>query len=164
MESRCHRGSGRVSVGGVHGVGRRYPGVPVFKQLLSRSELAGNANPVVRVLHKAAPRRMTGQEAPGMSWSTVVASLRLNDGTVPRAQGQMCGQHVVAPSGIPTFAGPRLSLLRCASWDELRWSPQDGVKADPGSDGPVGVAAVPCGEPEPLMSFCCEGQRCSSKT
>ena len=31
-ESRCHRGSGRVSVGGVHGVGRRYPEVPVFKQ------------------------------------------------------------------------------------------------------------------------------------
>ena len=40
VESRCHRGSGRVSVGGVHGVGRRYPGVPVFKKLLSRSELA----------------------------------------------------------------------------------------------------------------------------
>ena len=27
VESRCHRGSGRVSVGGVHGVGRRYPEV-----------------------------------------------------------------------------------------------------------------------------------------
>ena len=40
MESRCHRGSGRVSVGGVHGVGRRYPGVPVFKKVLSRSKLA----------------------------------------------------------------------------------------------------------------------------
>ena len=25
---------------GVHGVGGRYPGVPVFKQVLSRSELA----------------------------------------------------------------------------------------------------------------------------
>ena len=57
----------------------------------------GDANPVVRVLHKAAPRKMTGQGAPGMSWSTLVASLRLH-GTVPRAQGQLCGQHVVAAS------------------------------------------------------------------
>ena len=116
-ESRCHRGSGRVSVGGVHGVGRRYPGVPVFKQVLSRSELAiiGDAHPVVRILHKAALRKMTGQGAPGMSWSTVFASLRLHDGTVPRAQGQQCGQHVVAASGIRSFGGPRLSLMRHAS-------------------------------------------------
>ena len=48
VESRCHRGSGRVSVGGVHGVGRRYPGV------LSST--------------KAAPRRMTRQ---GGSWHVV---------------------------------------------------------------------------------------------
>ena len=40
MESRCGQGSGRVSVGSVHGVGLRYPGVPAFRQLLSRSELA----------------------------------------------------------------------------------------------------------------------------
>ena len=43
----------------------------------------GHANPVVRVLDKAVPRRMTGPAAPGMSWSTVVASLRLHDGTIP---------------------------------------------------------------------------------
>ena len=106
---------------------------------------------MVRVLHKAAPRKMTGQGAPGMSWLTVVTSLRLHDGTVPRAQGQLCGQHVVAASGIPSFAGPRLSLLRRASRDERRWSHQDGVKADSGIDGPVGVAAELCREPEPLM-------------
>ena len=108
---------------------------------------------MVRVLHLAAPRRMTGQEAPGISWSTVVASLRLHDGTVPRAQGQLCGQHAVAVSGIPSFAGPRLSLLRRASWDERRWSRQDGVNADSGFDGPVGVAAVLCRGPEPLMPW-----------
>ena len=108
---------------------------------------------MVGVLLKAAPRRMTGQGAPGMSWSTVFASLRLHDGTVPRAQGQLCGQHVVAASGIPSFAGPRTSLLRRASWDERRWSHQDGVKVDSGFDGPVGVAAVLCREPEPLMPW-----------
>ena len=91
--------------------------------------------------------------APGMSWSTVVASLRLDDGTVPRAQGKLCGQHVVAAPGILSFAGPRLSLLRRGSWDERRWSRQDGVKADSGFDGPVGVAAVLCGEPESLMPW-----------
>ena len=32
IKSRVRRGSARVSVGGVHGVGRRYPEVPVFKQ------------------------------------------------------------------------------------------------------------------------------------
>ena len=108
---------------------------------------------MVCVLHKAAPRKMTGQGAPGMSWSTVVASLRLHDGTVPRAQGQLCGQHVVAASGIPSFAGPRLSLVRRASWDERRWNRQDEVKADSGFDGAVGVAAVLCREPEPLMPW-----------
>ena len=113
----------------------------------------GDANPVVRVLHKAAPRWMTGQGAPGMSWSKVVASLRLHDGTVPRAQGQLCGKHVVAASGITSFAGPRLSVLRHASWDERRWSRQDGGEADAGCDGPVGVAAVLCREPEPLMPW-----------
>ena len=97
--------------------------------------------------------KRSGQVAPGMSWSTVVASLRLHDGTAPRAQGQLCGQHVVAASGIPSFAGPRLSLLRRASWDERRWSRQDGVNADSGFDGPVGVAAVLCREPEPLMPW-----------
>ena len=60
----------------------------------------GDANPVVRVLLKAAPREMTGQGAPGMSWSTVVANLRLHDGTVPRAQGQLCGHHDVAASDV----------------------------------------------------------------
>ena len=35
----------------------------------------GYANPVVRVLHNAASRKMTGQGTPGMSWSTVVVSL-----------------------------------------------------------------------------------------
>ena len=90
----------------------------------------GDANPVVRVLHLAAPRRMTGQEAPGISWSTVVTSLHLHDGTIPRPQGQLCGQHVVAASGIPSLSGPRLSLLKRASWDERGWSRQDGVKAD----------------------------------
>ena len=79
---------------------------------------------MIRVLHKAAPKRMTGQGALGMSWSTVVASLRLHDGAVPRAQGQLCGQHVVAASGIPSFSGPRLSLLRRASWDERERSRQ----------------------------------------
>ena len=113
----------------------------------------GDANPVVRVLLKAAPRKMTGQEAPGMSWSTLVASLRLHDGTVPRAQGQLCDQHVVAASRIPSFTSPRLSLLRRASWDERRWSRQDGVKADSGFDGPEDVAAVLCREPEPLMPW-----------
>ena len=108
---------------------------------------------MVRVLHKAAPRKMTGQGAPGMSWSTVVASLRLHDGTVPRAQGQLCGQHVVAASGIPSLAGPRLSLLGRASWDERRWSRQDGVKADSGFDGLVRVAAMLCREQEPLMPW-----------
>ena len=108
---------------------------------------------MVRVLQKAAPRRMTGKGAPGMSWSTVVASLRIHHGTVPRAQGQLCGQHVVAASGTPSFAGPRLSLLRRASWDERRWSRQDGVKGDSGFDGPVGVATVLCREPEPLMPW-----------
>ena len=49
---------------------------------------------MVRVLHKAAPRWMRGEGAPGMSWSTVVASLRLYDWTVPRVHGQLCGQHV----------------------------------------------------------------------
>ena len=88
-----------------------------------------------------------------MSWSTVVASLRLHDGTVSRAQGQLCRQHVVVASGIPSFAGPTLSLLRSASWDERQWSRQDGVKADSGFDGPVGFAAVLCREPEPLMPF-----------
>ena len=88
-----------------------------------------------------------------MAWSTVVASLRLYDWTVPRAHGQLCGQHVVAASGIPSVAGPRLSLLRRASWDEHRWSRQDGVKANPGFDGPVGVAAVLCREAEPLMPW-----------
>ena len=69
------------------------------------------------------------------------------------AQGQLCGQHIVAASGIPSFAGPRLSLLMRASWDERRWSRQDGVKADSGFDGPVGVAAVLFREPEPLMPW-----------
>ena len=113
----------------------------------------GDANPVVRVPHKLAPRKMTGQGAPGMSWSTVVASLSLHDGTVPRAQGHLCGQHVVAASGIPAFAGPRLLMLRRASWDERRWSHQDGVKADSGFDGPVGVAAVLYRGSEPLMPW-----------
>ena len=107
---------------------------------------------MVRVLNKAAPRWITGQGAPGMSWSTVVASIR-HDGTVPRAQGQLCGQHVLAASGIPSCAGPRLSLLRRASWDERRRSRQDGVKADLGFDGPVGVVAVLSREPEPLMPW-----------
>ena len=106
---------------------------------------------MVRVLNKAAPRWITGQGAPGMSWSTVVASLRLHDGTGPRAQGQLCDLNGVASSGIPSFAGPTLSLLRRGSWDERRWSRQYGVKADSGFDAPVGVAAVLCREPEPLM-------------
>ena len=105
---------------------------------------------MVRILHKAAPRWMTGQGTPGMSSSTVVASLRLHDGTVLRAQGQLCGQLVLAVSGIQSFAGLRLSLLRRASWNEGQWSRQDGVKADRGFDGPVGVAAVLCREPERL--------------
>ena len=37
--------------------------------------------------------KRSGQVAPGMSWSTVVASLRRYGGTVPRAQGQLCCQH-----------------------------------------------------------------------
>ena len=84
---------------------------------------------MVRVLHKAAPRRITEQEAPGISWSTVVASLRLYDGTVSRAHAKLCGQHVVTASGIPSFTGPRLSLLRHASLDERGWSRQDGLGA-----------------------------------
>ena len=53
----------------------------------ARVNSLGDANHVVRVLHKVAPMWLTGQGAPGMSWSTVVASRRLHDGTVPRAQG-----------------------------------------------------------------------------
>ena len=49
----------------------------------ARVNSLGDANFVIRDLHKAAPRRMTGPAAPGMSWSTVVASLRLHDGTIP---------------------------------------------------------------------------------
>ena len=109
-ECRCHRGSGRVSVGGVHGVGRRYPGVPVFNQLLSRNELARRCQTCWSESSHLAKR--PGQVAPGMSWSTLVASLRLHDGTVPRAQGQLCGQHIVAALGIPSFAGPRLVTVK----------------------------------------------------
>ena len=106
----------------------------------------GDVNPVVRVLHKAEPGGMTGPGAPGMSWSTVVASLRLHDGTVPRAQGQLCSQHVVAASGVQSFVGPRLSLFRRASLEERRWGRQDGGKADSGCDGPVFIAAGVCME------------------
>ena len=105
---------------------------------------------MVRIVHKVVPRRMSGREAPDMSRSTVVASLRRHDGTVSRAQGQLCGQLVLAVSGIQSFAGLRLSLLRRASWNEGQWRRQDGVKADRGFDGPVGVAAVLCREPERL--------------
>ena len=34
--------------------------------------------------------------------------------------------------------------FRRASWDERRWSRQDGVTVDSGFDGPGGVAAVLC--------------------
>ena len=153
MESRCHRGSGRVSVGGVHGVGRRYPGAPVLKQLLSRSELARRCQSCGPCPPKGGAEVDDGTGTPGMSWSTVVASRRHHDGTVPRAQGQLCSQHVAAASGIPSFAGPRLSLLRRASCDERRSSRQVRVKADSGCDGPVGVAVVLCREPEPLMPW-----------
>ena len=153
MEPRCHRGPERVSLGGVHGVERRYPEVPVFKQLCSRSEIARRCQSCGPCTPQAAPRWITGQWASGMSWSTVVVSRRLHDGTVPRAQGQLCGQHVVPASGIPSVAGPRLSLLRRASWDERRWGRQDGGKADSGCDGPVGGTTVLCREPEPLMPW-----------
>ena len=79
---------------------------------------------MIRVLHIAAPKRMTGQEAPGMSGSVVVSSLRLHDGTVPRTQGELCGQHVMAASGISLFVGSRLSMLRRTYWDERRLSRQ----------------------------------------
>ena len=80
MESRCHRGSGRVSVGGVHGVGRRYPGVPVFKQLLSSSELARRCQtcgPRPRILRSGRGR---GPDCPSSSriavWSARCGSVR----------------------------------------------------------------------------------------
>ena len=37
----------------------------------------------------------------------------------------------------PSFVGPRLSLLKRASWDEHRWSRHDGGKADSGCSSVV---------------------------
>ena len=40
-----------------------------------------------------------------------------------------CVVSTVAAAGIPLVTGPRLSLLRRASWDERGWSRHDEVEA-----------------------------------
>ena len=63
-----------------------------------------------------------------------------------------CVVGTAAAAGIPSFAGPMLSLMVRTSCDARGWSRQESVGAGSGCDGPGSEAGGPCCSPEPLVA------------
>ena len=75
----------------------------LFQAVIERVNSLGDANTLVaRILHKAAPRRMTGQGAPGMSWSTMYASLPFSWRDCASSSGAAVRSALVAAAGVPS--------------------------------------------------------------
>ena len=151
MESRCHRSSGRFSVRGVHGVERRYPGIPVFKQLLSTSELARRCQSRGPCPPKGGTEEDDGTTGllacPGRRRSRVFVfmtglSLELRDSCVVSTLWQRPGCRRSRVQGC--FEARVLGRARVQP---------PMVKAHSGFDGPVGVAAMLCRELKTLMPW-----------
>ena len=84
-------------MGGVHGVGRRYPGAPVFRQLLSRSELAR------RCQYCGDPRPLLGSaeedDGTGGPWHVLVDGGRESSVFMTGLSLELRGRCVVSTSG-----------------------------------------------------------------
>ena len=152
MESRCHRGSGRLSVGGDHGVGRRYPGVPVFKQVLSRSKLARRCQSCGPCPPKGGAE---GDDGKGGSWHVLVDGGRessYSSRDCPSSSGTAVWSARCGSVRNPIVLGSRAVTFEARVLGRARVEPPT-VEADSGFDGPVGVAAVLCRELETLMPW-----------
>ena len=88
-----------VSVDGVHGVGRKYPGATVFKEMLSRSELARRC----QSCDGPCPPQGGADEDGGKGSGHVLfeggfeSSVSMTG--LSLAQEQLCGQYFVAAAG-----------------------------------------------------------------